>query len=76
MTRTWLHGRRLDFKEIGQLGQGNFSKVLRARHRINGQEYAVKRTTRELTPDNPAFIQFIQVWSEQEERRHSLGKER
>ncbi|GAB4814990.1 hypothetical protein N2152v2_002036 [Parachlorella kessleri] len=60
--RSWLGDSRylLDFKEIGQLGQGSFSKVLRARHRINGQEYAVKRTTRELTPDNPAFVQFIQ----------------
>ena len=53
--------RSTEFKEIGQLGQGNFSKVLRARHRINGAEFAVKRTIREVTPDNPAFAQFVQV---------------
>lgn len=52
---------RLDYREIGQLGQGNFSKVLRARHRLNGNEYAIKRSLRELSPEDPAFAQFLQV---------------
>lgn len=46
---------------MGLLGQGNFSKVFRARHRFDGREYAVKRTQREARPDCPAFAQFIQV---------------
>lgn len=50
----------LDYREIGQLGQGNFSKVLRARHRLNGNEYAIKRSLRELSPEDPAFAQFLQ----------------
>lgn len=52
---------RQDFKEVGLLGQGNFSKVFRVRHRFDGREYAVKRTQREARPDCPAFAQFIQV---------------
>ena len=52
---------RQDFKEIGLLGQGNFSKVFRARHRFDGREYAIKRTQRAAAPDNPVFAQFIQV---------------
>ncbi|PRW60946.1 Wee1 kinase [Chlorella sorokiniana] len=51
---------RQDFKEVGLLGQGNFSKVFRVRHRFDGREYAVKRTQREARPDCPAFAQFIQ----------------
>lgn len=52
---------RQDFREVGLLGQGNFSKVFRVRHRFDGREYAVKRTQREARPDCPAFAQFIQV---------------
>lgn len=52
---------RQDFKEIGLLGQGNFSKVFRARHRFDGREYAVKRTQRAAVPDGSSFAQFIQV---------------
>ncbi|PSC73365.1 Wee1 kinase isoform B [Micractinium conductrix] len=51
---------RHDFKEVGLLGQGNFSKVFRARHRFDGREYAVKRSQREARPDCPAFAQYIQ----------------
>ncbi|EFN52084.1 hypothetical protein CHLNCDRAFT_37008 [Chlorella variabilis] len=51
---------RQDFKEIGLLGQGNFSKVFRARHRFDGREYAVKRTQRAAVPDGSSFAQFIQ----------------
>ena len=46
---------------MGLLGQGNFSKVFRVRHRFDGREYAVKRSQREARPDCPAFSQFIQV---------------
>ncbi|KAI3432278.1 hypothetical protein D9Q98_003838 [Chlorella vulgaris] len=51
---------RQDFKEIGLLGQGNFSKVFRVRHRFDGREYAVKRTQRAAAPDGPDFVRFIQ----------------
>jgi hypothetical protein len=54
---------RQDFKEIGLLGQGNFSKVFRVRHRFDGREYAVKRTQRAAAPDGPDFVRFIQVKS-------------
>jgi serine/threonine protein kinase len=53
--------RRQDFREIGLLGQGNFSKVFRVRHRFDGREYAVKRTLRAADPEGPAFASFIQV---------------
>lgn len=46
---------------MGLLGQGNFSKVFRARHRFDGREYAVKRSQRETHPDCPTFARFIQV---------------
>jgi len=49
---------------VGLLGQGNFSKVFRARHRFDGREYAVKRTQREARPYCPGFAQFIQVGRE------------
>lgn len=48
---------------MGLLGQGNFSKVFRARHRFDGREYAVKRSQREVQPMSQAFSQFIQVGS-------------
>lgn len=46
---------------MGLLGQGSFSKVFRVRHRLDGREYAVKRSQREAQPESQAFSQFIQV---------------
>ena len=43
------------------LGQGSFSKVFRVRHRIDGREYAVKRSIKEVLPDSPEFSQFVQA---------------
>lgn len=59
---TTLHptARRLDFKELGLLGQGSFSRVFRVRHRLDGREYALKRSIRELSPASPAYAQFLQ----------------
>lgn len=51
---------RTDFKEVGMLGQGSFSKVFRVRHRLDGHEYAVKRTIREVNRESQEFLQFIQ----------------
>ncbi|KAL6769489.1 WEE1 [Auxenochlorella protothecoides x Auxenochlorella symbiontica] len=51
---------RLDFKELGLLGQGNYSKVFRVRHRLDGREYALKRSARETRPDSPDFAQYLQ----------------
>lgn len=42
------------------LGQGSFSRVFRVRHRLDGREYALKRSIRELAPDSPAYAQFLQ----------------
>lgn len=49
-----------DFKETGLLGQGSFSKVYRARHRLDGREYAVKRSICEVAHGSPQFAQFVQ----------------
>ena len=35
---------RLEYKEMTILGQGNFSKVFRAKNRFDGMEYAIKRS--------------------------------
>jgi wee1-like protein kinase len=51
---------RAAFKEIGMLGQGNYSKVFRVRHRLDGREYAVKRTIREAAPESPEFALWLQ----------------
>lgn len=51
---------KADFKEIGMLGQGSFSKVFRVRHRLDGKEYAIKRSIREINRDSGEFQQFIQ----------------
>lgn len=51
---------RTEFKELGCIGQGSFSKVFKARHRIDAMMYAVKRTIKEVAPDQPEFLQFLQ----------------
>lgn len=51
---------RSDFKELGMLGQGSFSKVFRVRHRLDGKEYAVKRTIKDVFRQTPEFLQFLQ----------------
>jgi serine/threonine protein kinase len=42
------------------LGQGSFGKVFRVR-RLDGHEYAVKRTLREVSWESQEFLQFMQV---------------
>lgn len=37
-----------EFRELGPLGAGAFSRVVRASHRLDGREYAVKKSTQEL----------------------------
>ena len=51
---------RSDFKELGCLGQGSFSKVFKARHRIDGCIYAVKRSMKDVCADQLEFSQFLQ----------------
>ncbi len=43
---------RAEFKEVDILGQGNFSKVTKVKHRMDGMEYAIKRSLREITQDS------------------------
>jgi len=57
---TQLSRFRSDFKELGMLGQGSFSKVFRVRHRLDGKEYALKRTIKEVVRQGPEFLQFLQ----------------
>lgn len=51
---------RDDFKETGMLGQGSFSKVYSARHRLDGKVYAIKRTLKGVQRHSPEFRQFLQ----------------
>ena len=54
--------RRAEFKEMDTLGHGNFSKVFRCKHRLDGVEYAVKRSLKEVL-DDASKRQFIQARS-------------
>ena len=49
-----------DFKETGMLGQGSYCKVYSARHRLDGQSYAIKRTLRGVRRHSAEFAQFLQ----------------
>lgn len=49
-----------DFKETGMLGQGAFCKVYSARHKLDGNVYAIKRTLQGVTRQSPEFAQFLQ----------------
>lgn len=41
-----------EFKvERTEMGSGNFSKVFRAKHRLDGNSYAIKRTKQSITSD-------------------------
>lgn len=42
---------RAEFKELRLLGSGNFSKVYLAQHRLDGINYAVKRSTHRVCSD-------------------------
>lgn len=48
------------FKELRLLGQGNFSKVFHARNRVDGLEYAVKRSKHEVA-DEALRRQWLQA---------------
>lgn len=39
---------RAEFKEVRVLGEGNFSVVRAAKHRLDGIEYAIKRSTKDI----------------------------
>ena len=50
------------FKELRLLGQGNFSKVFHVRNRVDGLEYAVKRSKLEISMTDEALKrQWFQV---------------
>jgi serine/threonine protein kinase len=53
--------RRSEFKEVRLLGEGNFSVVRAAKHRLDGIEYAIKRSTKDIT-DPATKKQWVQVW--------------
>lgn len=42
------------------LGEGNFSVVRAAKHRLDGVEYAIKRSTKDIT-DGASKKQWVQV---------------
>lgn len=43
---------KADFKEIKELGRGNFCKVFHVLHRLDGREYAIKRTIKKMVDDS------------------------
>lgn len=43
---------KADFKEIKELGRGNFCKVFHVLHRLDGREYAIKRTIKKMADDS------------------------
>ena len=51
---------RAEFKELRLLGQGNFSRVYLARGRLDGCEYAVKRSCHEVQQES-LKKQWVQV---------------
>ena len=53
---------RAEFKEIRLLGTGNFSKVYLAQHRLDGVNYALKRSARPVCSD-AVKRQWIQVYT-------------
>ena len=48
------------FKEVAVLGSGNFSRVYRVVGRVDGCEYAIKRSTRPLLCED-SRRQWVQV---------------
>lgn len=56
---------RAEFKELRGLGQGNFSIVRAAKHRLDGIEYAIKRSANEITDKalKAQWIQEIHAWA-------------
>lgn len=56
----WLALFREVFKELRTLGQGNFSKVFHVKNRVDGLEYAVKRSKQEVC-DESLKRQWFQV---------------
>jgi hypothetical protein len=58
--RTGWFDCRSEFKEVRLLGEGNFSVVRAAKHRLDGVEYAIKRSTKDIT-DAASKKQWVQV---------------
>ena len=56
----WPVARSILFKEVAVLGSGNFSRVYRVVGRVDGCEYAIKRSTRPLQCD-ASRRQWVQV---------------
>jgi serine/threonine protein kinase len=52
--------RSSEFKQVKELGRGGFSIVFRATHRIDGCEYALKRTKSPVS-DNKERNAWLQV---------------
>lgn len=57
---TCLPARSSEFKQVKELGRGGFSIVFRATHRIDGCEYALKRTKSPVS-DNKERNAWLQV---------------
>ncbi len=53
-------GRRAEFKECGRLGSGSFAQVVAVKHRLDGLEYAIKRSSNPIV-DAAAKYKWLQV---------------
>jgi hypothetical protein len=56
-----LHTCREEFREVRHLGGGSSSKVLCAKHRFDGLEYAIKRSRHPVASELDAK-RWQQVW--------------
>lgn len=56
----------MDFTELGKLGQGGFGSVFKARHRIDGKIYAIKKIklARKNKEENRRIHREVQYLSE------------
>eukprot|EP01039_Chlorochromonas_danica_P006109 gene6109-6726_t len=50
-----------DFEEVAHLGEGNFSSVFCARHRLDGNLYAIKRSKMRVQSENHARMMTREV---------------
>lgn len=66
-TTLWIHSfkeiprYRMEFEQEGYLGRGNFSEVFKARRRLDGHVYAIKRLNHKIQRDYDGAVMLREV---------------